>query len=81
MVKNPFANEGDIRDVGSVPGSTPVTPSCDLTVSQSEGCAQADHRPWDSLPSPGFKSTLVKPFAELEAFQGTSDLFPCRVLQ
>ena len=29
---------------------TPVTPHCDLTTSQSENCAQADHRPCDPPP-------------------------------
>ena len=49
---------------------TPVTPPCYLTISQSENCAQADHRPASPLPHLAFKSALLKPFPGARGFLG-----------
>ena len=56
---------------------TSVTSPCCLTISQSEDRARADHVPCDTAPPPqllAFKKALLKPFRELEAFQGKSHL-------
>ena len=46
----------------------PMTSPCYLTISQSEACAQADHRP--CLPHLAFKKALLKHFWELRDFLG-----------
>ena len=37
-----------------------VTLSCYLTINQPETCAQVDHTPWDSTPSPGLLKCFPK---------------------
>ena len=46
---------------------TPVTPSCYLTINQSENCAQAAPVVCDSAPSVDFKDAFLKPTREFGA--------------
>ena len=49
---------------------TSPTPPCSITISQSENCAQANHRPCDPAPSHFKNVLLLKPFGGIRGFLG-----------
>ena len=60
---------------------TPMTPTCYLTISKSEICAQANHLPCTPLPHLAFKDDLLKSLRGGQGLEGLSLPPPCMALK